>query len=84
MYMTLYGKEIVIAPETQEDAKALLAVLSGTPIDDKSRELGQSTYAFFFEAVRQLATTPTFEEDVKWHRPFPYPPKHVIKESLKK
>lgn len=81
MYMVHQGKEVVIAPDSQEEAAALLAVLSGTPTDEQSRELGQRAYAFFFQAIQRLATN--FEAEVKGIRSFPWQPKKTKRDSIK-
>lgn len=81
MYLVHQGKEIVIAPDTQEEAAALLAVLSGTPTDEKSRELGQRAYAFFFQAVQKLAAN--FDAEVKGVHSFPWQPKKTTRDSIK-
>ena len=55
MYMNHVGRDITITLNTQEEAAALMAVLSGTPTDEGSRAFGNRVYAFFYEAVRKLA-----------------------------
>lgn len=80
MYMNHHGKDIVIALDSQEEAAALLAVLSGTPTDDKSREFGNRVYAFFYQAIQKLATD--FSKEVHGIHPFPHNPRKGRKESL--
>ncbi len=81
MYMSHAGRDIVFAIDSQEEAKAILAVLTGTPAaDEKAWAFGQNAYTFFFQAVQKLATD--FEKEVKGIHPFPHNPKKGRKDTL--
>lgn len=72
MYVNHVGRDITISLDTPEEAAALLAVLSGSPTDDKSKEFGHWIYMFFYGAVYKLATQ--FDKENEGIRPKPRKP----------
>lgn len=56
MYMNHVGNSITISLDNQDEARALLAVLSGTPMNNPKAEVfGKGIYTFFYQAIYKLA-----------------------------
>lgn len=81
MYVNHVGRDITISLDSQEEAAAVLAVLMGSPTDERSRAFGAYVYSFFFEAVRKLATQ--FEKENEGIRPVARKPgKGVVRSGV--
>ena len=67
MYVNHVGRDITISLDSQEEAAAVFAVLTGTPTTERAHAFGAYVYGFFFEAVRKLATQ--FDKENEGIRP---------------
>lgn len=69
--------DIIIRFDNQQEAAALLAVLSGQAhlLDTRSAEFGNWMYAWFFEQVRKLGTN--YAKEIEGTRRAISPPSYV-------
>lgn len=75
MHLNHVGRDITIGFDSEDEAKALFAVLSGTShtLDARLAEHGGAVYKWFFEKVQLLATE--YARETAGYQATPRPPK---------